>query len=117
MMSLTTAIRRGAQIRGQAFSYLFTGGGSCVVGAAVEGAGLMAYRAGAFLEHLPELPADWHMTMTTACPVCGRRLSRLVVIMHLNDGHTWCREAIAAWLDTLEQAERPVCVDADLVGA
>jgi hypothetical protein len=102
MMTLSDAIRLGSMIRPQAFEWLFSDGGSCALGAALEATGT-EYRANCFMEDaMNSMPAEWQMG-ATVCPACPACSSRILIITHLNDSHKWTREAIAAWLETVDQ--------------
>jgi hypothetical protein len=109
-LKLSEAIRLGSMLHPQCFGNMSesepdeTGRpvwvATCALGAAME--------AGCFETlHLAE------MINNHPCPVCGPNLRcldadghrSLTVIAHLNDTHRWTREAIADWVQTVEEAE------------
>lgn len=104
-MKLSEAIRRGAKRRPQAFGIFFgfagngSHGGSCALAAACEG--------------------HWGMSSTYLLSDGGWDLCRIVqgpkqlpirmrlleLIMILNDRLRWSREAIAEWVEMIEQKD------------
>ena len=100
-MKLSTAIRIGSALRPQAFGRLFKNGGSCVIGAAFEGAGLNLEDS---LDRISN--ASFIKSKCPACELWNRvKISTVAVIMHLNDKHRWTREAIADLVETLETSD------------
>lgn len=121
-MKLSEAILAGAQLRPQATMDLFSFRGiphhlevlgSCAIGAACEGLGLVQISPGAtgiggladkmqITEDLRRLYPGLHkddFTELSPCPVCQATTVCLeTAIAELNDTHLWSREQIAAWL-------------------
>ena len=101
--SLADAIRKGADRRPeQAFGDYFRGrSASCALGAAYEG----MYRLPGDMERRrPSKDLEEYFDCLEGtvrrCPVegCAKVISLGALIVHLNDGHLWTREAIAAWV-------------------
>jgi hypothetical protein len=113
-MELSEAIRKGSELRPQAFDWYFEGEGSCALGAAYEGikGRQLSVNVGTFKEVcLKEFPVL--ALFVGACPVrpkCAefkRAKGRGGVtvcgtIAHLNDDHKWTREQIADWVEQFE---------------
>ena len=93
-MLLSEAIRLGAKLGPQAFGKLHDENtqGTCAIGAAFQVLG--EFRS----EH------QWCVAkIPIRCPDCGREKKKIYhIITHLNDHHRWSREAIADWVETLE---------------
>lgn len=95
-MRLSEAIRLGSMLHPQSFGWLRAYGSddaivaTCAMGAAEEvGCDTEEYKAG-----------------KVACPECPNLAGSLYgVVVHLNDGHRWTREAIADWVATIESAQ------------
>lgn len=110
MMKLSEALRLGAMIRSQAFGQYFDGVGSCAAGAAAEALGLRIdiLSSGAIDEFCANTKFDTVLNEVQYCPACrlnvATALSGEGVMVHLNDYHHWTREAIADWIEGLEQA-------------
>ena len=95
-MKLSTAIRRGAEIRGQTHGEFFQRGRSCALGAAFE-ANLGHRDLGkgpTLVKQFPELGIVIDYSHSW-----GRTLLRAVI--GLNDRARWSREEIADWVDTV----------------
>lgn len=56
-----------------------------------------------------DIPAEWSVLyVQRSCPAChGAAVSVFRLISHLNDTHRWTREAIADWVQTIEDAQQP----------
>jgi len=98
-MNLSTAIRIGAALRPQAFGTHFKKGGSCVIGAALEGAGFYVYDSG-----IHQTESNKSFTLLSKeniqCPVCSvEGAGWKIISMCLNDTHKWTRESIADWIE------------------
>lgn len=105
--NLSEAIRLGAmqrpQTRGTYYDYL----GTCALGAALDAIGL-----------LRQEPSDRLLQLQAAFPILRDEVTLPVVapdpfrydlasaIIALNDQRLWTREAIADWVETLEQAKK-----------
>lgn len=109
MLKASDALRVGAKIRPQVFGFVYESGGTCAVGALFEGAfgrlpdtlmGAPCITEGEYarlLNAYPELSGA-----TPPCPVCLHTSATAYGMMqHLNDGHSWTREEIADWLDSV----------------
>lgn len=111
-MKLSDAIRLGAMLRPvQAFYRLYDPGtgGSCALGAAAEAIGSGVFPDGYTVDAHARVPREWYVLRpTTMCPHCERSPAGAIqidhVIVHLNNEHRWTREAIADWVEGLEQA-------------
>ena len=112
-LTLSEAIKQGAQLRPQAFGALFrkadagsdeTLMGSCALGAAFEATGeIPSIEEGNHYEIYDELEEHFAILRTRAtCPECDHPAMRNntlgAVITHLNDSHFYTREQIAAWV-------------------
>lgn len=106
-MLLSDAILLGSMLRPQCFYKPFNGVGSCAFGAAEEAIGInIASPAYAGTSTIPE-KWEWTQGSGMGCPECGETPFRIASIIseHLNDGHRWTRERIAAWVATVEPKE------------
>lgn len=115
-MKLSIAIRLGAMLRPQIFGTPSDGIGTCAWGAAHEAAGLMKIDGERYYGIVQ--PPEWEWTMkggpigeSCVCPVCGEStyIAR-VMSVHLNDTHKWTREAIADWVQQVEESLEPAPV-------
>lgn len=109
---LAAAIRAGAERRpDQAFGDYFIGRrASCVLGAAYEG----IYRLREDMDkRRPTKDLEWFFDCLDStvryCPHegCKKHLVLSALLVHLNDDHSWTRERIAGWLETLEPGKTP----------
>ena len=88
---MSEAIRRGCQgtyqVRGRFRDYK---GGTCALGAALDGS---------------NSKTDFNYILNRIaereCPVCGV-IHQMAMIPTLNDDHGWTREAIADWVESIE---------------
>jgi hypothetical protein len=103
--SFAEAIREGAKIRPQTFGVMRKDNASCAFGAGYEA-------MNGSLENVSTDPVeDYYRYLTNAadCPIegcdegCSDQPQLTDIIIHLNDGHQWTREAIADWLETEEE--------------
>lgn len=101
-MTLSDAIRLGAMLKPQAYSDL-SHHGTCALQAAAEALGMESVEANCPYVELQE--AYPFLNAPGCCPACGRVYHTMAVIWHLNDHHTWTRESIAEWVDTIEHAQ------------
>jgi hypothetical protein len=99
-MKLSEAIRDGAKRRRQVYGVGSKDEGSCALGAAREamtgtwfGNSCVITWAGMTFPHFPN---------QQPCPACGIEKSFPGVVAHINDHHQWSREAIAEWVETIE---------------
>ena len=104
------AIRLGASFRGQTFGGLFTQDGdgtvsrTCAIGAALEALGEPLKE---FINQESCWDSPWQplaerfgLCEKFVCPTCKATEANLLRgIAHLNDTHTYTREAIADWLE------------------
>lgn len=98
-MKLSEAIKLGAMTGPQVFgNYIEEGGGTCALGAALRAVGEPECLEEEQFPILDQL-AD--------CPECGPIIGSRVwdVVAHLNDDHRLTREAIADWVQTIEDAK------------
>lgn len=109
-MKLSDAIRLGSMMKPQGFfSGVDSSGGSCAFGAALEAIGRQVGSMVLGVTHVE----DWHDLFhgrTLASLPCGCDPSSLTnfvfgAVIHLNDQHQWTREAIADWVQTIEDAQ------------
>ena len=111
-MRLSDAIRRGAKMRPQNIGSFFSekgSGSTCALGAAAEGCGVL----GACLNSSSLYPLnnrwpmmyDSHHESPCGCIPTGWMLHNQIA--HLNDIHKWSREAIAEWVETIENKQEP----------
>lgn len=108
-MKLSEAIRAGAKMRPQSFGRMFgfTEGdayGSCALGGAFESlCGVPHFdehkMTGFLTQRFPILDARAEIPTHPGVP-CSLRLG----IMMLNDNSKWSREAIAEWVETVENS-------------
>jgi hypothetical protein len=125
-MNLSDAIREGCKIApvqlyrqffdrfselGR-FAFFSVPKGACALGAALYGSGGFNDVFASEMRHpgaeaSSRFPILLSLTIcpTAACPlfVGGTTLELGNVVTHLNDEHRWTREAIAMWVETLEQ--------------
>jgi hypothetical protein len=115
-MLLSQAILAGVQKRTrQAFGSMFRGSGSCVLGAAYEGARLGVYDQTLQLQRVQSLfPSEWQMEKYTRCPWCMHTGAKVDVLMHMNDHHTMTRQTIA---EHVASWEATAALARELVGA
>lgn len=111
MMKLYEAIRLGAMLRPQAFGFLMVkdGGGSCAIGSALEAVGVRFSDRGLnSLSPEPGSHADrfwpWIEHTDAVDPIEGHCYSVWMIIVNLNNEYRWTREAIADWLQPIEEA-------------
>lgn len=128
-MLLSDAIRAGCAISRQVFGMLSDGnGGTCAIGAGLEGFGAQFIKGvkRLFVDNLSDLIPQYaryntsNLSGTTMvlCPECDDVKDCLMGrAMHLNDYHVWSREAIADWLEEEEVklGLRPMIPEGDTV--
>lgn len=108
-MRLSDAMRVGSARHPQGFGRFVIYGASgydevvstCAMGAACEAVEPEHVRTFGDV-----IDRHWRALVATPaeCPVCHIRVTVCAVIVDLNDGHRWTREAIAEWLEPLERA-------------
>lgn len=111
-LTLPQAIRLGATMKPQHHDedYFFKKTGllgwfgptcSCAMGAAIDACGLDAHR----ISGERGWPTSWEPFLLTAaeCPACWIVEDGYGIATHLNDHHRWTREAIANWIEAVEQ--------------
>lgn len=102
-MKLSDAIRLGSMMKPQGFVSMLNGGRSCALGAAMDAIG----RLNGFT--VTDMAADsWPFLNDKVGLPCGCDSTDWAwkdVITHLNDSHEWTREAIADWVQTIEDAQ------------
>lgn len=117
-MKMSEAIRVGAKLGIQHFGWMFgDDGSSCAMGAAFRGvhgnksvaeACLVGPRSSWF-------PADWYYILDSGqelCPLCKQKEPGVSwVVTHLNDDHKLSREAIAEWVEVIENKLEAARVD------
>lgn len=110
MMTLADAIRLGALIRPQTFGSLFSDGGSCAYGAALEAAGVHEYDDAekTFFFVPSDVGIQWRMSARVQCPLCADRGGRFIILTHLNDDHRLTREQIADYVEQWDREAKPV---------
>jgi hypothetical protein len=101
--SLSQLIRVGAQLKPQGYGWPIRDGKTCVAGAAFDALGILddpcRWRELALLyPYLNDVVA-----VADICPHIRPSPLRLV-ITHLNDCHHWTREAIADWVEGVEES-------------
>jgi hypothetical protein len=115
-MKLSEAIRRGAKMRPQNFGSFYDSNGTgttCALGAAGEGFGIL----GACLKNefgilrpigdrVGAMFYDATHPSPCGCIPIGWMLHNQIA--HLNDVHKWSREAIAEWVEVIENKTAPV---------
>jgi hypothetical protein len=108
---LAAAIRFGAKRRPeQAFGEYYHGRrASCALGAAYEGIYRLPEEVGKVRPQRLDRLFDCLEGTIRRCPEgCKKSLILAAMIIHLNDGHQWDRERIAAWVaGTLEPEAKP----------
>ncbi len=102
-MKLSEAIRLGAMLRPQAFHTEYDDEGSCAIGAAFEAVGLRSFLEAGLKDD--QDPWVWSNHTFARCPACNKRDEVTSLIQELNDGHRWTREAIADWVEIIENAQ------------
>jgi hypothetical protein len=102
--SFSEAIREGAKLRPQYFGSAtnFERTATCAWGAGIE-AIIETLAVVAFVNFNPYGLYPYLCQVVSACPACGQRKPLGILIFHLNDGHSWGREAIADWLESEEE--------------
>ena len=99
-MRLSEAISLGAMLHPQAFEMLRSPDGqTCALGAALDAVG---GPQSSYLDLYCHWPDMLHLVVTH--PVLGVRTFLEDAIAGLNDRHRWTREAIADWVETIEDA-------------
>lgn len=114
-MTLSEAIRAGAQIRPQAFGSYFTGttranACSCAIGAAYEASFTDSPLANECVDKDFDALAKLYPLLNSDellfCPECAgaevRRENLCNMLIHLNDDHKWPRERIAEYVERFE---------------
>lgn len=114
-MKLSEAIREGSRLSLQAFGGLGEGGKTCALGAAGEwvyfvGEATWGGCPAAEWTQLPMviakvdiLPCGCDEARGSDYGLCGYDVNNVAaVIAHLNDTHKWSREAIAEWVEVVE---------------
>ena len=111
-MTLSEAIRLGAMLSPQGFSGTSVDG-RCALASAADACGIPDLAKGSLInykalkERFPVLVDEM-----MRCPVARQEYCLLLtrevmgIIYHLNDVHRWTREAIADWVETLEQHQQ-----------
>lgn len=108
-MKLSQAMRIGAKKSHQTTGQFWDGdGGTCALGAVLLGCGfvwnsnclsmIQNFQASNVLaETFPEV-----RTQRASCPCCNLIMNKQLglLIIHLNDHHSWSRERIAGWLES-----------------
>lgn len=86
--------------------------GSLSFGAPIRGAAIDSS------DYYLDVPPEWSrlLSITQQCPACALGGEGTVLIAHLNDHHSWTREQIADWVETIEAAQ-PVPVEAEAAHA
>lgn len=113
-MKLSEAIRLGSMMKPQGFYRLFDHRGhTCAMGAACEAIGVDLQEMFALSVHVGSakimnkyIESGWGelIRQQAPCPECGF-IDGYLPITHLNDTHRWTREAIADWVETIEDAQ------------
>jgi len=111
-MKLSEKIRSGAKLAPQFFGGLGDGSnGTCAIGAALHAVGELLACQGPMRQKscYDVFPVLW---VRAGCPCdcenpkrihSGREVNTMgEAIAHLNDNHRWSREAIAEWVETIE---------------
>ena len=113
-MTLSDAIRIGAMLSPQGFDGRMDGVTRCALAAASDAIGLhrgVWVKYGALIERFPIL------TQPAIYPCgCHADVDVESIICHLNDTCHWSREAIADWVQTLEQAQAAPAVEVTCSG-
>lgn len=110
-MNLSEAIRVGSKLREQAFGTLFQNKGpgkTCALGAAAECVGILGKCLDAGMlqplylrfDVLRAEPGSTFAPCSCERTAVGDEL--VIQIAHMNDHHKWSREAIAEWVETIE---------------
>lgn len=115
-MKLSDAILLGSTMRPQIHGRLSDGVGTCAMGAAFDGVGIldviMSYRfewkdliesqfPGAYSDRKYSCPCEGSARRTE----CSALRSLTWMVVHLNDDHFWTRERIASWVASVEPQE------------
>lgn len=119
-MKLSEAIRIGAAMAPQHFgNFINKDGATCALGAALQAIGRSGHVYSELWHPNGSFTKTLNETDKALCPVCHKK--RLEdnnwhsVISHLNDTHRWSREAIADWVESIENkmdAVQPVACGA-----
>lgn len=100
-MKLSEAIRLGAMMKPQIRGAIETDHGTCAYGAALDAVGKLQECRSVGLH----ISLGWGDPFELVnCPVCGKPFHNKA-IGHLNDFHCWTREAIADWVESIENAQ------------
>lgn len=117
-MKLSEAIREGAKLSGQAFGYMTRGGNACALGAASEWDMFCnGFRYMRITELFPillsvvEKPCKCEYVGADNWGVQYHGDQFGPIITHLNDHHLWSREAIAEWVEVVENKLEAARVD------
>lgn len=104
-MRLSEAIRLGSMMKPQAFGNFYgpERESSCALGAAFDACGMEVFGPDTKFDGPFGLEYFEDEYEIIACPVCG--IAEWPTIGHLNDFHRWTREAIADWVETIENAQ------------
>lgn len=106
MLRLSEAIRLGAMLGPQCFgAYVDYDGVTltyCAMGGALKAIGIACAD---LIKNPVTIPAAWMQRADCDSPCsCHTRLTSLsAIVVHLNDEHSWTREAIAGWVETVEE--------------
>jgi hypothetical protein len=111
-MKLSLAIRLGAMLRPQNKYVMFSGSGSCALGAAIEArTGICTINShNVNIEQaIRDLSREYSLHSRWAiCPSCNGKDSVFEIIgTHLNDKHGWTRERIADFVESIEPKDEP----------
>lgn len=108
-MKLSEAIRLGSMLKPQKSNGDDDGKGSCALLAAAEALGISAVRfrgTNRFVVDYVSLRDRYSFLSNEArCPECEHSDDACCIIWHLNDVHRWTREAIADWVESIENAQ------------
>lgn len=115
-MKLSEAIRLGSMLKPQSDGYFYRNGATCAQGAALDAVGKLSLADpvkdfNVSMEMYQAMRDTWPWACDAhegvSCPCCCDRGTVLETIPHLNNssGHSWTREAIADWVETLEAAQ------------
>lgn len=108
VMPLSVAIRLGAMLKPKGVGSRMSrdiSTTSCAIQAAVEAVG--GNPEFMYQEAVRLFPLVYSGKLRVSCPVCGDPAPTYLTesLYHLNDGHRWTREAIADWVETIEQQQ------------
>lgn len=102
-MKLWKAIVKGSKLRPQTFFALKNEFGTCALGAAIDGGGVIGNSMFTLMEKFPLARILQSMPCSNiGCPDPACLGNTMPIIPHLNDDHKWSREAIAEWIKTKE---------------